>query len=100
MKTITGPCALCREPADVTDWEPVASWLAVEGCQCGGFLVWTPLWTIRLPTLPDLERKRLAQRVQAARGQRAEAWLTTADGQVDGPLVVAHARPTSPPGRP
>jgi len=73
---------LCGGSATVTDWAPVATWLAVEGCQCGGSLVWTPLWNGRLATVSDRERKDVMARVRAARRSGAEAWLTTSDGQV------------------
>jgi hypothetical protein len=97
VKTTTQPCPLCREPADVTDWGPVAQWLAVEGCQCGGFLVWTPLWNGRLARLPDMERKDLLTRVQAARACGHEAWVTT---RIDGRLVVETDRPGNRWGNP
>jgi hypothetical protein len=69
LKTTTTVCVLCRHPVTITDWEPIATWLAVEGCPCGDFLVWTPLWGGRLATLPDMERQDLLARIQAARAR-------------------------------
>jgi hypothetical protein len=89
VKTTTRACFLCGHLATITDWEPVAGWLAVEGCQCVGFLVWTPLWGARLATLADMERKDLLARVQAARASGHEAWVTTKDRR----LVVETDRP-------
>jgi len=93
VKTTTQPCPLCREPADVTDWEPVAPWFAVEQCSCGGFLLWASLWDRRLATVSDMERKDVMARVRAVRRAGAEAWLTTSDGQVNGRLVITTSRP-------
>jgi hypothetical protein len=93
VKTITGTCVLCHEHADVTDWAPVAQWVAVEHCRCGGFLVWTPLWMTRLVTLSDLERQELAVQVRAACARGVEVWLTTTDGKVTGPLILSHVCP-------
>jgi hypothetical protein len=99
MKTTTQPCPLCREPADVTDWGPVAQWLAVEGCQCGGFLVWTPVWDRCLTYVSDIERKDLSERIRAVRARGSEAWVGPTDGQVTGPLGISKSRPmSSPPG--
>jgi hypothetical protein len=94
VRASTEPCLLCREPASVTDWEPVAAWFAVEGCACGDFFVGSILWNRRLGPLSDIERKDVLARIQAARASGREAWLTTADGRIDGQLVVLTARPT------
>jgi len=40
--TQTSTCPVCRNPARVTDWCPLA-WIAVEDCGCVGYFVWTPL---------------------------------------------------------
>ena len=39
-----GLCALCATAATVTDWTPIQSWVAVEGCLCGGFFRQHDLW--------------------------------------------------------
>ena len=93
MNTTTRACVLCGGAATVTDWAPVATWLAVEGCQCGGFLVWTPVWDSRLTDMSDMERQDLSERIRAARARGSEAWVGSTDGQVTGPLVISQSGP-------
>jgi len=97
VNTTTRACVLCGGSATVTDWAPVAAWLAVEGCQCGGFLVWTPVWDSRLTDMSDMERRDLSERIRAARACGSEAWVGPTDGQVTGPLVISQSRPRRPP---
>jgi hypothetical protein len=58
--TANRACPVCDYPATVTDWRPVARWLAVEDCPCGGFFLWKPLVDRRLPALRDGVRDDLA----------------------------------------
>lgn len=88
-------CIVCREPARVTDWHPITAWLMVEGCACGGFFVWKPLWEQRIPALGDAQREELARRVRYVHERGGEVWLTTRDGRVGGPIVIA-PDPTRP----
>ena len=87
------PCPLCEEPARVVDWPSRVEWLMIEGCPCGGFAVWADLVaTRRLKHLPPEERGRLQARVRNLRALNQDAWLVTADGQMDGPLIVLAER--------
>jgi hypothetical protein len=92
----TGVCPLCRGPAIVTDWRPGADWVAVEGCPCGGFFVLARVVEQRLPSLSMVDRPGLVRRIRAYRAAGREVWLTTADGDVEGPLVIRTARPDRP----
>jgi hypothetical protein len=77
----------------VTDWHPDLPWVVVEGCPCEDFFVWSSLVDARLPSLSAKDRGKLAVRIMSLRSTNREAWLTTADGTVDGTLVVRSARP-------
>ena len=91
----TGPalCAVCGNATTVTNWRPTAAWLAVEGCLCGDFFVWAPLWEGRLPFLPDAERQELATRIRSARTRSIEVWLLALSADVHGMLVISPERP-------
>lgn len=91
----TRACPMCRQPARVTDWHPITAWLLIEGCSCGGYFVWKPLWERRIPELGDAEREELARRIREVRSREGEVWLTTRDGRVGGPFVIA-PDPTRP----
>ena len=91
----TRTCLVCGQPARVTDWHPITAWLLVEGCCCGGYFVWKPLWEGRIPELGDAEREELALRVREVCSRDGDVWLTTRDGRVAGPLVIA-PDPTRP----
>lgn len=86
-------CLLCQHPATITDWSPLTSWLAIEGCRCGSFFVWTALWDLRLRYLSDIERKHLSERIRLS-GARGDVWISTADGVTQGPIVISGTRPT------
>jgi hypothetical protein len=91
-----GVCPVCGHPALLTDWRPTLSWMAVERCFCGGFFVWTALLQGRLDTLDAAARSGLSDRIRAHRAAASEAWCTTSDGTVSGPLVIRSERPDRP----
>jgi hypothetical protein len=92
------PCPLCEEPARVVDWPARDEWLMIEGCPCGGFGAWADLVAARrLKCLHPEERGRLQARVRNLRALNQAAWLVTADGRLDGPLVVLAERTERPP---
>jgi hypothetical protein len=95
------PCPLCEEPARAVDRPASVEWLRIEGCSCGGFAVWADLVAARRLRLlhPD-ERGRLQVSVRGLRARNQDAWLVTADGQLDGPLVVLAERRDRPPRDP
>lgn len=86
-------CPICDHPATVTDWRPRLDWVAVEDCPCGGFFVWARLLEWRLPRLSPTARLELAADIPRFRAMNSEAWLTTADGGVFGPVVILTQRP-------
>jgi hypothetical protein len=88
----TGLCPLCARPVTLTDWRPVAPWLVVEGCGCGGFFVEVSLIE-RLAGVSERIRQNLALRVLGYRAIHQDAWVTTRDGTVGGPLTVSPERP-------
>lgn len=88
-----GTCSLCGDRVIRIDWRPRLPWIAVEGCSCAGFFVRADLLEGRLQATPLAERATLRVRVLGLRALGREAWLTTADGQVDGPLVILTERP-------
>jgi hypothetical protein len=92
-ETHARPCPVCLYPARVTDWRPVAQWLAIEGCPCGGFFLWKPLADRRLPDPRDEARHGLAGQIQTVRAAGTEAWVGTRDGLVSGLIVVPAQRP-------
>jgi hypothetical protein len=89
------PCPLCGEPARLSDHDPSSAWIAVDGCACGGFVVWAELLAVRrLQQAPPDERTALRARIVELRAKRARAaWLTTDDGRADGRLAVRTRRP-------
>jgi hypothetical protein len=88
-----GTCPLCEHAATITDWRPThLDWLVVEGCPCGGFFVSAALFEHRLPRLSEAERQTLAARVRWFRAKGVEAWCTTPNGSVDGPLDIRERR--------
>jgi hypothetical protein len=91
----TASCALCvcARAATIADWSPAQDWLTVEGCTCGGFFVWKGVWEFRIPNLTEGERQDLAVRVRSVRAKDREAWISTADGTLTGPLVIQADRP-------
>jgi hypothetical protein len=92
------PCPRCEEPARVADWPSSLEWLTIEGCACEGFGVWTDLVaTRRLKIIGAEERKKLQARVLGLRATNGNAWIVTADGLLDGPLVVVPDRQDRPP---
>src|SRR5262245_28430387 len=88
-----GRCPICRYPATVTDWRPRVDWIAVEECRCNGFFALASVFEGRLPKLNAAERRDLSLRILKFRGMGLEAWCTTIDGTVDGPLLVRTERP-------
>jgi hypothetical protein len=86
-------CPLCAHSATVTDWRPGAEWIAIEECPCRGYFVWAPLLAERVRGLPARNREDLAHRIRAFRAMGHEAWLTTLDATVTGPVVIRTARP-------
>jgi len=92
--TATDSCALCRHVATIAEWSPLPDWLTIEGCPCGGFFVRKAVGEFRLPHMTDVERQNLTFRVRSLRVKNREAWVSTADGTVNGPLVVESDRPT------
>jgi hypothetical protein len=91
VTTGPAPCAVCGNSTTVTNWRPMAAWLAVEGCPCGDFFVWAPLWEGRLPFLPAAERQELATRIRNTRARGVEVWLMAVGP--DGTLVISPERP-------
>jgi hypothetical protein len=85
-------CPLCDEPATRTLW-PRLGWIAVEDCGCRGFFVMAGLLDSRVAHEPAAERKRVRDRVRELRTINREAWLGTADGTPNAPLVVRSNRP-------
>jgi hypothetical protein len=87
------PCPLCGQDATVTDWRPSSlEWLVVEGCTCGDFFVSAAVFQGRFPHLSDAERQTLVSRIRWFRAKGAEAWCTTTDGGVEGPLDIRERR--------
>jgi hypothetical protein len=78
------------------DWQPSAPWLAIEGCPCNGFFLWTGLTKKRLTQLTPEMRHTLSLRIIGVRAAGSEAWCTTEDGTETGPLVVRAVRPDTP----
>src|SRR5262249_20467210 len=68
-------------------------WIAVEECRCNGFFALASVFEGRLPKLNAAERRDLSLRIRKFRGMGLEAWCTTTDGTVDGPLLVRTERP-------
>jgi hypothetical protein len=91
-----GACPLCVAPATITDWRLGLEWIAVEDWRCKGFFVWAPLWAERVRTLTALDRADVATQIRRFRAMGHEAWLTTTDGTLTGPLVVRTQRPDRP----
>src|SRR5262245_1805426 len=93
-------CPVCGERATLTDWRSQFEWIAVEGCPCRGFFVWTPLLDAgRLLPLSREDRGILSQRIRALRATQSNVWLSTRDGTVLGALTIGDEppdRPTSP----
>jgi hypothetical protein len=84
----TLPCPLCGESARVIEPSD-PEWLLIEGCGCGGFGVWSDLVAnSRLQNIGPDERGKLQARVRDLRALGRDAWLVTADGTLNGPLVV------------
>ena len=77
----------------ILDWRPSVEWASVEDCRCDAFFVWTGLLDDRLPNATAEERARLHTRILELRAIQREAWLYTADGTPQGPLVVRMDRP-------
>jgi hypothetical protein len=96
MVSAAGVCAFCAKPATVTDWGPHLPWLAVEGCACWGFFVWTGLLAARLPSLSPDERGDLSRGIRKFRAMGHEVWVTTTTGAATGPLVIRTERPGRP----
>jgi hypothetical protein len=90
------PCPVCGEPAFVLDWRPSVPWLAIEGCACDAFFVWTALLDSRLPTLSREDLGTLSVRIRSVRKTGTEAWLTTRDGALGGTLIIRDAQPDRP----
>jgi hypothetical protein len=86
-------CAICGNATTVTNWRPTAAWLAVEGCPCGDFFVWAPLWEGRLSLLPAAERQELARRIRSVRTRGIEVWLMAVSADINGMLVISPERP-------
>jgi hypothetical protein len=80
-------CPLCREPATLTDWRPVAEWIVVERCPCSGYYLWAAM-VGRVGALADQERQGLEERVRDFRKSGHEAWVATTNDEVTGPFVV------------
>jgi hypothetical protein len=86
-------CPLCGEAAIVTDWRPSRlEWVVVEGCACGDFFVSAAVFKDRLPWMSHPEREALVARIRWFRSKGIEAWCTTIDGTVDGPLDIRQRR--------
>jgi hypothetical protein len=81
-------CPLCEDPALILDWRPSVPWASIEDCRCDAFYVWTTLLDGgRLDVMSRDECARLRTRIGELRATEHEAWLYTADGRADGPLV-------------
>ena len=86
------PCPICGVTATLTDWRPQIEWMAVEGCPCGGFLLWTSLLDDgQLARLTAEDRDVLSQRLRQHRATGSEAWLTA--GRT---LIIRDQRPDRP----
>ena len=94
MSAAPDACLLCRQDAIIAAWSSNPDWLTVEGCPCGGYFVSRAVWQVRLLHLTDLERHNLTFRVRSLRLKHRQAWISTVDRTVDGPLVVDSDRPT------
>ena len=92
VTTATGSCALCTSAATITDWQPLQSWLAIEGCPCGDYFIEKGLWDGRLRAMPQSDRETLGARIRAWRWTGREAWVSTVDGTV-ARLVISPERP-------
>jgi hypothetical protein len=77
----------------ILDWRPSVAWASVEDCACDAFFVWGVLLDGRLADAAADERARLHTRILELRAIPREAWLYTADGTPQGPLVVQTERP-------
>ena len=78
----------------VLDWRPSVPWVGIEDCQCDAFFVWGLLLdNDRLDILSQDECTRIRERIIELRTAQREAWLYTADGTPQGPLVVRMERP-------
>jgi hypothetical protein len=78
----------------ILDWRPSVPWASIEDCRCDAFYVWTALLDRgRFDVLPQEECARLRTRILELRAIQREAWLYTADGTPQGPLVVRTERP-------
>jgi hypothetical protein len=64
----------------------------VEGCRCGGFAVAAETLEWRLPALTAAQRAELSEAIRGFRAMSREAWLTTADGEISGRLVLRPKR--------
>lgn len=93
-RPLASTCPLCAYPATLTDWRPETEWIVVEQCPCQGFSVWAAIIE-RGRALPAQDRPDFARRVRAFR-VRHEAWVTTTDGEVGGPVVLQTRRPDRP----
>jgi hypothetical protein len=89
-------CPLCFQPATIIDWRPTSAWLTVDDCTCGGYFAEAVLVDKRFPGLAQGERDELSARVLGIRFIHLEAWITSADGTVDGPLTVLIEKPSRP----
>src|SRR5262245_4183457 len=90
-------CPVCNGSATLINWWPTLDWLAVEGCGCQGFFVWTPLLDDgRLARLSLDDRATLSQRIRAKHATRSDVWLSTRDGTVKGALILRDERPDRP----
>ena len=86
-------CPLCGESALILDWRPSVAWASIEDCRCDAFFVWTVLLDRgRLDGLAPDDSARLRSRILELRALEREAWLYTADGTPQGPLVVRTER--------
>jgi hypothetical protein len=88
-------CALCGQPATVTNWRPQADWYTIDDCACRGFFVWAPLFKV-LPQLSAEDRETLSRRIRELRARTGQAWLTTREGTPTGSLVIHGERPDRP----
>src|SRR5262245_56667130 len=91
-----GSWPLCSQPATVTDWRPDLDWITVEGCSCGGYFLADGVLRRRVPAMSEAARAELTARIQEVRVSGHEAWLTTSDGGLNGPLIVQPGRPDRP----
>jgi hypothetical protein len=85
-------CPVCQQPATIADHAPGATWILVEGCPCGGFVVAANTLEWRLPALTAPQRAELSETIRGFRAMSREAWLTTADGGISGQLVLRPKR--------